>query len=211
LCEVIPLSAWREFAASGAPEIALPTVLPGDVAQIQYTSGTTGAPKGVGLTRRGLANNSRFYARTVGARETDTWVNPMPMFHTAGCSLCTLGALQTGGAQVMPPGFDAELMLDCLEQERGTIVISVPTMLQRILDAPSIATRDISSWRLVSLGGAAIAPELVRRAEQRGLKAVIGYGQTEASPYLTHTLLDDPHPEWFNTSGVRCRRPKSRS
>jgi fatty-acyl-CoA synthase len=201
LREVIPLSAWREFAASGAREIALPTVLPGDVAQIQYTSGTTGAPKGARLTHRGLANNSRFYARTVGARETDTWVNPMPMFHTAGCSLCTLGALQTGGAQVMPPGFDAELMLDCLEQERGTIVLCVPTMLHRMLDAASIATRDLSSWRLVSLGGAPIAPELVRRAEQRGVKAVIGYGETEASPYLTHTAPDDPDPERVGTVG----------
>ncbi len=54
----------------------------------------------------------------------------------------------------MPPGFDPELMLDLLEQERGSIVLSVPTMLQRILDAPSIGSRDLSSWRLVSLGGA---------------------------------------------------------
>jgi len=201
LREVIPLSAWREFAASGARKIALPTVLPGDVAQIQYTSGTTGAPKGARLTHRGLANNSRFYAQTIGAKDADIWVNPMPMFHTAGCGLCTLGALQTGGVQVMPPGFDAELMLDLLEQERGTIAICVPTMLQRMLDASSIGTRDISSWRLVSLGGAPIAPELVRRAEQRGVKAVIGYGQTEASPYLTNTLPDDPYPDWFNTVG----------
>jgi fatty-acyl-CoA synthase len=201
LREVIPLSTWTEFAANGARERALPKVLPGDVAQIQYTSGTTGAPKGARLTHRNLVNNGRFYARTIGARETDVWVNPMPMFHTAGCGLCTLGALQTGGAQVMPPGFDPELMLDLLEQERGSIVLSVPTMLQRILDAPSIGSRDLSSWRLVSLGGAPVPPELIRRSEQRGVRAVIGYGQTEASPYLTHTLPDDPHPDWVNTVG----------
>ena len=201
LREVIPLSSWDEFAASGASEGALPEVLPGDVAQIQYTSGTTGAPKGARLTHRNLVNNGRFYARTIGARETDVWVNPMPMFHTAGCGLCTLGALQTGGAQVMPPGFDPELMLDLLEQERGSIVLSVPTMLQRILDAPSIGSRDLSSWRLVSLGGAPVPPELIRRSEQRGVKGVIGYGQTEASPYLTHTLPDDPHPDWVSTVG----------
>jgi fatty-acyl-CoA synthase len=201
LREVIPLSTWTEFAANGARERALPKVLPGDVAQIQYTSGTTGAPKGARLTHRNLVNNGRFYARTIGARETDVWVNPMPMFHTAGCGLCTLGALQTGGAQVMPPGFDPELMLDLLEQERGSIVLSVPTMLQRILDAPSIGSRDLSSWRLVSLGGAPVPPELIRRSEQRGVRAVIGYGQTEAYPYLTHTLPDDPHPDWVNTVG----------
>ncbi len=201
LREVIPLSSWDEFAASGASEGALPEVLPGDVAQIQYTSGTTGAPKGARLTHRNLVNNGRFYARTIGARETDVWVNPMPMFHTAGCGLCTLGALQSGGSQVMPPGFDPELMLDLLEQERGSIVLSVPTMLQRILDAPSIGSRDLSSWRLVSLGGAPVPPELIRRAGQRGVKGVIGYGQTEASPYLTHTLPDDPHPDWVSTVG----------
>jgi fatty-acyl-CoA synthase len=201
LREVIPLSTWTEFAARGAREKALPKVLPGDVAQIQYTSGTTGTPKGARLTHRNLVNNGRFYARTIGAGETDIWVNPMPMFHTAGCGLCTLGALQTGGSHVMPPGFDPELMLDLLEQERGAIVISVPTMLQRILDAPSIGARDLSSWRLVSLGGAPIAPGLIRRAERRGVKAVIGYGQTEASPYLTHTWPDDPHPDWVNTVG----------
>jgi fatty-acyl-CoA synthase len=198
---VIPVSSWGEFAASGAGEGALPKVLPEDVAQIQYTSGTTGAPKGARLTHRNLVNNGRFYARTIGARETDVWVNPMPMFHTAGCGLCTLGALQTGGSQVMPPGFDPELMLDLLEQERGSIVLCVPTMLQRILDAPSIGSRDLSSWRLVSLGGAPVPPELIRRSEQRGVKAVIGYGQTEASPYLTHTLPDDPHPDRVSTVG----------
>jgi fatty-acyl-CoA synthase len=207
LREVIPLSTWTQFAATGAREKALPKVLPGDVAQIQYTSGTTGAPKGARLTHRNLVNNGRFYARTIGARETDVWVNPMPMFHTAGCGLCTLGALQTGGAQVMPPGFDPELMLDLLEQERGSIVLSVPTMLQRILDAPSIRARDLSSWRFVSLGGAPVMPELIKRAERRGVKAVIGYGQTEASPYLTHTLPDDPNADWINTVG--CPLPQT--
>jgi fatty-acyl-CoA synthase len=201
LREIIPLSTWPEFMASGAEKGMLPKVLPQDVAQIQYTSGTTGAPKGARLTHRNLVNNGRLYARTIGARETDIWVNPMPMFHTTGCGLCTLGALQTGGAQVMPPGFDPELVLDLLEQERGSIVLSVPTMLQRILDASSIGGRDLSSWRLVSLGGAPVPPALIRRVEQRGVTAVIGYGQTEASPYLTHTLPDDPHPDWVNTVG----------
>jgi long-subunit acyl-CoA synthetase (AMP-forming) len=70
LREVIPLSSWDEFAASGASEGALPNVLPEDVAQIQYTSGTTGAPKGARLTHRNLVNNGRFYARTIGAQET---------------------------------------------------------------------------------------------------------------------------------------------
>jgi fatty-acyl-CoA synthase len=74
-------------------------------------------------------------------------------------------------------------------------------MLFRILDSASIASRDLSSWRMVTLGGAPVAPDLARRAQQLGLKVAIGFGQTEASPYLTHTLPDDPHPDWVSTVG----------
>jgi fatty-acyl-CoA synthase len=201
LREVIALSSWPEFLKGGEARTALPSIKADDVAQIQYTSGTTGTPKGARLTHRNLANNGRIYARTIGAGPQDIWINPMPMFHTAGCGLCTLGALQTGGAQVLPPGYDPELMLSLFEQERGTIMLCVPTMLIRMLDSPSIAQRTLSSWRLVTLGGAPVPPELVRRAREQGVKVAIGFGQTEASPYLTHTLPDDPHPDWISTVG----------
>ena len=201
LRDVIALSEWTEFIGGGDPASPLPEVTAADVAQIQYTSGTTGRPKGARLTHRNLANNGRIYARTVGAGASDIWINPMPMFHTAGCGLCTLGALQTGGTQVLPPGYDPELMLSLFEQERGTVTICVPTMLIRMLDSADIGKRDLSSWRLVTLGGAPVPPELVRRTLERGVKVAIGFGQTEASPYLTHTLPDDPHPDWISTVG----------
>jgi fatty-acyl-CoA synthase len=201
LREVIALSTWAEFIGDGDPVAGLPEVTADHVAQIQYTSGTTGRPKGARLTHRNLANNGRIYARTIGAAASDIWINPMPMFHTAGCGLCTLGALQTGGAQVLPPGYDPELMLSLFEQERGTITICVPTMLIRMLDCPDIGRRDLSTWRMVTLGGAPVPPELARRALERGIKVAIGFGQTEASPYLTHTLPDDPHPDWISTVG----------
>ena len=201
LREVIPLSSWGALAETGRTSVQLPPVRPDDIAQIQYTSGTTGTPKGARLTHRNLANNARIYARTIGAGENDIWVNPMPMFHTAGCSLCTLGALQTGGTHVLPPAYDPEQMLRLFEEERGTLLLCVPTMLIRMLDAPSGVDRDLSSWRLVTLGGAPVPPELVRQAQQRDLKVAIGFGQTEASPYLTHTLPDDPHPDWLSTVG----------
>ena len=92
-------------------------------------------------------------------------------------------------------------MLSLFEQERGTIMLCVPTMLIRMLDSPSIAQRTLSSWRLVTLGGAPVPPERVRRAREQGVKVAIGFGQTEASPYLTHTLPDDPHPDWISTVG----------
>src|SRR5260370_914980 len=96
-------------------------------------------------------------------------------------------------------GLRSELMLSLFEQERGTIMLCVPTMLIRMLDSPSIAQRTLSSWRLVTLGGAPVPPELVRRAQEQGVKVAIGFGQTEASPYLTHTLPHDPHPDWIST------------
>lgn len=198
---VIPLSEWDARRAAAEP-VQLPQVRAGDLAQIQYTSGTTGFPKGACLTHRGLANNGRLYAEAIGRGEADVWINAMPMFHTAGCGLATLGAMQTGGVQVMAPGFDAGHVLDLFERERGTVALCVPTMLIRMLEEQARAPRDLSSWRLVTLGGAPVPPELVRRAQDMlGLSVAIGFGQTEASPYLTHTLVDDPHPTWFETVG----------
>src|SRR5271155_17857 len=80
-------------------------------------------------------------------------------------------------------------------------MLCVPTMLIRMLEHPSIGDRDFSSWRLVTLGGAPVPPELVRRTQSMGIKVAIGFGQTEASPYITHTLPDDSHPEWVMTVG----------
>jgi fatty-acyl-CoA synthase len=138
LREVISLADWDAFLAAAGSATPLPEMRPGDAAQIQYTSGTTGFPKGAQLTHRGLANNARLYAHVIGAGPADIWVNPMPLFHTAGCGLGTLGPLQAGGTQILPPSFDAERMLALLEAEHGTIVLAVPTMLNRMLDHPNV-------------------------------------------------------------------------
>lgn len=201
LAVVMPLPKWRAAVAATQPR-PLPQVSPDDIAQIQYTSGTTGFPKGAQLTHRGLVNNARLYANAIGTDENDVWINPMPLFHTAGCGLVTLGALQTGGTHVLPEAFDPEVMLELFECERGTVLLSVPTMLFRILEQPSAQVRNLKSWRLATLGGAPVPPELIRRArEVLGVKVAIGFGLTEASPYITHTLPDDPHPEWWLTVG----------
>lgn len=184
------------------PPCDLPAVTPDDAAQIQYTSGTTGFPKGALLTHRGLGNNARFFAHSVGAVPDDVWVNPMPLFHTAGCGLVTLGALQTGGTHVIVPGFDAALMLDLIETEHGTGLLGVPTMLVGLLEQLENGKRDLSSLRFASTGGAPVSPELVAKVQSRfGVKVAIGYGQTESSPYITHTRLDDGHSGWESTVG----------
>ncbi|WP_269504921.1 AMP-binding protein [Burkholderia sp. IMCC1007] len=202
LREVVSLGQWREFLLPGSDKLELPHVDPDAIAQIQYTSGTTGFPKGVMLTHCGLVNNGKWFAGAIGARDGDVWVNPMRMFHTAGCVLATLGALQTGGALVLPLGFDASLLLDLVESERGSIVICVPTMMIRMLEQQQLAPRDVSSWRLAVMGGAPVPPELVHRAaEQLGAAIGIGFGQTEASPYITHTRPSDTREDWYLTVG----------
>jgi fatty-acyl-CoA synthase len=196
------LGVWGDSASSTESSSELPAVRPEDIAQIQYTSGTTGMAKGALLTHRGMVNNARFYARCIGATEEDVWLNPMPMFHTAGCGLATLGALQTGGVQVLPAGFDAGLMLRLLETDRASITPCVPTMLLGMLDHPEFSQRNLSSWRLITLGGAPVSPELVRRARRQvGAQVAIGFGQTESSPYITHTSPGDPVEEWITTVG----------
>jgi fatty-acyl-CoA synthase len=202
LRQVLSLAHWLEFLDQAPSSAALPLVTPDDIAQIQYTSGTTGFPKGALLTHRGLSNNGRFYARAIGAGPGDVWVNPMPMFHTAGCGLLTLGALQTGGVHVIPPAFDPMLMLQLIESERGSITLSVPTMLIGMLEQPYLSGFNLSSWRLATLGGAPVPPELVRKVQTlTPARVAIGFGQTEASPYITHTLPDDDESEWIDTVG----------
>src|ERR1700743_1976696 len=93
LREVTPLRELARAIADGPGRPDLPIAGPGDPAQIQYTSGTTGLPKGALLSHRGLVNNGRFFSKAIGARPGDVWINPMPLFHTAGCGLVTLGAL----------------------------------------------------------------------------------------------------------------------
>jgi fatty-acyl-CoA synthase len=202
LRDVVAMSGWETFLAAGAKAFDLPPVDAAAPAQIQYTSGTTGHPKGALLAHRGLALNGHLYAQTVGAGPDDVWVNPMPLFHTAGCGLATMGALQTGGAHVLPPGFDADAMLDLVEQHSATVTLVVPTMLIRLLEAQRLRPRDISSWRLITLGGAPVPADLARRAERElGVEVAIGFGQTECSPYISHTRPRDPDPLWIETVG----------
>ncbi|MFC0572928.1 AMP-binding protein [Paraburkholderia solisilvae] len=204
LREVAALDDLPYASADDSAAARLPAVKPDDIAQIQYTSGTTGFPKGAMLHHRGLVNNARFYAQATGARERDVWINPLPMFHTAGCGLVTLGSLQTGGTHVMLPGFDAGLMLELLESERGSITLSVPTMAIALLEHPALATHDLSEWRIAALGGAPVTTELAERIERTvPARVTVGFGLTEHSPYITHSRPDEP----FERRALTVGRP----
>ncbi|HWI75303.1 MAG TPA: AMP-binding protein, partial [Baekduia sp.] len=166
LREARSLTRLDAFAATGDPSAPLPLVTPDDPVQIQYTSGTTGFPKGALLHHRGIVNASAFVAARSGFEDGGVWVNPMPMFHIGGGGLTEIGTMTRRGTYVLLPFFDAGLVLEAIEAYRGTIVLAVPTMLIAMLDHPDAARRDMSSLQTVMSGATAVPAPLVRRAKE---------------------------------------------
>jgi fatty-acyl-CoA synthase len=203
LRETILFEDWPAFVGSGSPTEPLPDVAPGDPAQIQYTSGTTGRPKGAVLHHRGITNNARLsYHHILDLRPGDVCVNPAPLFHTAGCVLATLSSISSLGTQVLLPHFDPALQLRLIEAERSVLFGGVPTMVIAMLNHPDFATTDLSSVRCAVSGGATVPPQLVRRVEREvGVPMMIIYGQTEASPGMTMTRPDDSEEDRATTLG----------
>jgi fatty-acyl-CoA synthase len=187
------------FAGGSAP---LPDVKPGDPVQIQYTSGTTGFPKGAVLHHRGILNNARYFLTRIGANRGETTLVFMPLFHTGGCGMGVLGAVQFGLKMALARVFDPGKMLDVIEAERVNFMLGVPTMLQGMLEAQEARPRDLSSVRVAGSGGSMVPPELVRRIwATLGCKFETVYGQTECSPLITQTRTDDSIEDLCNTVG----------
>jgi len=189
----IRLDRWDEFCARGHSSTPLPEVRPDDVAQIQYTSGTTGTPKGAVLRHRSLVNNSRLsFAHRLSSVHAAPLVHAMPLFHTAGSVLLTLGSVQTQSTQVLMPTFKPDLQLALIESERSVLFGGVPTMLRAMLDHKDFERTDLSSVTVALSGGAVVEHTLVEEVEARvGVPFVILYGQTECSPTITMTHPDD--------------------
>jgi fatty-acyl-CoA synthase len=202
LREPVSFADWDEFTAASDPGLALPAVAPGDAVQIQYTSGTTGFPKGALLNHRGIINASRFVARGGGMGDGGVWVNAMPMFHVGGSALAELGTFAHRGTFVSMPAFDAGLMLELFETYRGTITQAVPAMLSALLDHPDFKKRDTSSVRTIMSGASFVPAELVTRVKDAfGCQFSIVFGQTELHGVITQTRLDDSAEDQSRTIG----------
>jgi fatty-acyl-CoA synthase len=201
LREVVLLTDWQRFVGSSGADVRLPAVAPDGIAQIQYTSGTTGVPKGVLLHHRGLTNAARLWAHSLGARPGERWLNPNPLFHIAGSGFMTLGTMQMLGTQVLC-SFDTGLMLELMETERPAIAAAAATMLELLIRHPDFANRDLSSLRVLATGGMPVSAGLIRRAEAGfGAMIQVSYGQTEACG-LTHAVrLGDPSEVRTGTVG----------
>lgn len=200
--ELVDLDDAAALYRVGDRPAELPEVTPDHAAQIQYTSGTTGFPKGAVLGHRGLVNNARFYAVRCRTRLDSTWLNIMPMFHTSGCGMITLGALSAGCRIVLMALYDPESVVRQIERERVTSILGVPTMLVGLLEHLERHPADLSPVEMVSSGGATVAPELVRRTrEVFGATFQTVYGQTEFSPLITQHHHDDTLADICNTTG----------
>ena len=205
--EIVDLNDEMALFRMARDAFELPLVSPVDAAQIQYTSGTTGFPKGAVLSHFGLVNNARFYAERCGVSASSTWFNIMPLFHTAGCGMVTLGCLQAGCAMVLVSLFDPRVINGLIETEKVSLILGVPTMVIALQDAYESSPVDVSSLRLVSCGGAMVAPELVRRVRNNfGCDFSTLYGQTEHCPVITQHHLDDTIEDICETAGQPIAR-----
>ena len=192
LRERICLEDFSTFVKTSNVDAILPHVDPGDPVMIQYTSGTTGFPKGAHLHHYGITNNARLTALRRGGAGGTVDILAMPLFHTGGCVAGVLGTVQMQGTLVLLPAFDPNLFLDLIEQERGEYTLAVPTMLVALLEAYSANPRDLSSMSVVVSGGATVPIDLVKRIEtEMGVSFAILFGQTETSPVITMIKLND--------------------
>jgi fatty-acyl-CoA synthase len=204
LREVIRLDEWDEFLDSAnTSDITLPEVLSGDAVMIQYTSGTTGFPKGALLNHRGLVNNGAHTMDRMGTEEGAVWVAMMPLFHTAGCAVGVLGAVAKRATQVLLEVFDPGMALEMTETYRATALLGVPTMLIAIVEHPAFVTRDLTSLRSIASGGSTVPAALVEQLEaDLGAPFTIVFGQTECSPVAAMTHTDDSIDDKANTLGT---------
>jgi fatty-acyl-CoA synthase len=186
--------SWRSMLDAGQPYPAL-QIGNEDVANIQYTSGTTGSPKGVLLTHRNLVNNAFLIGRAMRITKDDSLCAPVPMYHCFGCVMSSLMCAVYGIPLVMPaPQFDALATLEASAAERCTALYGVPTMFIAELEHPAFSRYDLTSLRTGIMAGAPCPIEIMKRVagEMSCAELVIVYGQTESSPGITASDASDP-------------------
>ena len=195
-------AGWQATVRAHQGSGSLPAVRPGDAAQIQYTSGTTGFPKGALLHHRGLVTNAMFMIDRTQLPHRGTMVSAMPLFHTAGCAMGVLGCAHQRACYVLCQLFDPALVLTAAQDHRADLLAGVPTMLIAMLAHPGFDQFDLSHLSRVLSGGSPVPPELVHRAEQRfGAQFTTVYGQTELSPVVTQTRPGDSPDDKATTAG----------
>ncbi|MFC5182783.1 AMP-binding protein [Actinomadura harenae] len=198
--------SWTALLESGQdgelPEVALSA---DDPINIQYTSGTTGFPKGATLSHHNILNNGFFVGEICGYDEEDRICVPVPFYHCFGMVMCNLAATSHGACIVIPaPGFDPAKTLTAVSAERCTSLYGVPTMFIAELNDPSFASHDLSSLRTGIMAGSPCPVEVMKQViERMGMAEVtICYGMTETSPVSTQTRVSDSLERRVGTVGT---------
>jgi fatty-acyl-CoA synthase len=179
---------------SSALRDRMATLSPSDPINIQYTSGTTGSPKGVTLSHRNILNNGFFVTEQIGLGPGDRLCIPVPFYHCFGMVMGNLGCTSHGATMVIPAAvFDPAATLWAIERERCTAVYGVPTMFISLLGHPDLADRDVSSLRTGIMAGASCPVQVMKRCmdELNMAQVSIAYGMTETSPVSCQTTVDD--------------------
>lgn len=200
---------WSEFLAHAAGvtddelESRFNTLDPQDVINIQYTSGTTGFPKGVMLTHYNVVNNGKLIGDYMNLSEADRMCIPVPFFHCFGCVLGTMAAVNHGTTMVIVEQFDPLAVLEAVQDERCTALHGVPTMFIAELNHPDFKKYDTSSLRTGIMAGSTCPIEVMKQVihDMGASEITICYGQTESSPVITQTRTDDPIEKRVSTVG----------
>jgi fatty-acyl-CoA synthase len=194
---------WTAMLEHGAdiPELSQS---PEDVVNIQYTSGTTGSPKGVLLTHRNLVNNAYVVGREMAVTGADRLCSPVPLYHCFGCVMGSLLAVVYGIPHVIPAAqFDPLSTLQAIASERCTLIYGVPTMFIAELDHPEFHNYDTSTLRSGIMAGAPCPVEIMKRvvSEMHCTGMTVAYGQTETSPGITMSSHNDSLEHRVSTIG----------
>ncbi|WP_406153337.1 AMP-binding protein [Streptomyces sp. NBC_01023] len=195
---------WDELTAAARPVELDAALSCDDPINIQYTSGTTGFPKGATLSHHNILNNGFFVGELVGYTEQDRICLPVPFYHCFGMVMGNLAATSHGACIVIPaPSFDPGATLRAVEQERCTSLYGVPTMFIAELNHPDFAAYDLSSLRTGIMAGSPCPAEVMKRvvAEMHMAEVSICYGMTETSPVSTQTRRDDDLERRTGTAG----------
>ncbi|CAB4938808.1 unannotated protein [freshwater metagenome] len=182
------------------------TLRPDDAINIQYTSGTTGYPKGATLSHRNILNNGYLVGEVCGYTEADRVCIPVPFYHCFGMVMGNLACVTHGATMVIPaPGFDPALTLRAVSQEGCTSLYGVPTMFIAEWALPDLASYDLSSVRTGIMAGSPCPEEMMKKLISAGIdEMTIAYGMTETSPVSTHTRRDDSLERKVGTVGRVC-------
>lgn len=191
-----------------AQQLRLPqidsTLSPDDAINIQFTSGTTGQPKGATLSHYNIVNNARFVTDRIALTEEDRLAIPVPLYHCFGMVMGVLGAVSKGAAMVFPgESFEAETTLDVLENEKCTAVYGVPTMFVAMLQNLDEKPRNLSRMRTGIMAGAPCPVDVMKRVnkDMNMPQVTICYGMTETSPVSFQSFVDDSTKQRCETVG----------